>query len=1022
MKNTAATITPRRTLLATLLAGLAASAFAVPSTTIVITQIYGAGGTGTAGTSNAAAYNKDFVELFNRSSEPVPLGDLYLHYHSATGNGTSTGYRLPQKTLAPGEYFLVTGRSDGNVGTNVEGDHALGNSLNMSGTAGRVTLSTQSAGFAPAVLPTTWVDMVGYGGANVWETGTSSGAANGTRPAPAASATNSVQRIDQCVDTDNNQADFAARSAADTAPRKMGTFAPVLCSGGSGGGGTVPQPIVPSCPATLLAPGSAQLSATDKDSIVNGFSIVSAAVTGISLANPSPATADGGTGSVSLVADASVAAGSYPVQVRFSNDDGENQSCTVNVSVSGTLKIPAIQGSGAKSAYAGTVQTTEGVVTAKLGSSFFLQDPEGDNDASTSDGIYVFNNNATLAAGIAPGDRVRVSGTVTEYTPNGATSSYTELTNPSAVTKLGTGPAITPANIDLPNTDFERFEGMLVRFNSALTVNQNKYLGDRGELTLGHGRNEAPTSRHPAGSADASALAASNAANEIVLDDNLFSTPSTVPYLGEDNTVRAGDTVTNLVGVLDFGSIGGGGAAFKLQPVEAPVFSRTNPRAPAPTLPAGIKVASANVLNFFTTFTNGDDAWGRSNQGCTIGTNPPNKNECRGADNTLEFERQRNQIVASLKALDADVVGLMEIQNNGDVAVGYLVDQLNKAIGQTVYKVVEMAPDAPASTPGTDAIRVAMIYKPAVLTAVGSPLFDSDRVNNRAPMAQTFKAANGAKFSVIVNHFKSKASCGGATGGNVELGNGQGCWDQVRVEQATRLTDVFVPQVTAAAGDPDVLVIGDLNAYQGERPIAHLVAKGYVNEIERFVRPNGMPYSYVFDGSAGYLDHALASASLSPQVAGAAEWHNNADEPEHIDYNLNDTPQDPYRENAYRASDHDPVVVSLTLTPTFSDITSSVKIARSGYTMNRATGKYTGTVTITNTSGQALNGPFHFRVDGLTSGVTLDNRSGEHAGAPYVTLSGASLAAGGSTTFTVVFNNPGKALINYTATLISGSF
>jgi predicted extracellular nuclease len=1018
MKNTAATITPRRTLLATLLAGLAASAFAAPSTTVVITQLYGAGGTA------GAAYNKDFVELFNRSSEPVALGDLYLHYHSATGNGTSTGYRLPQKTLAPGEYFLVTGRSDGTVGADVTGDHALGNSLSMSGTAGRVTISTQSAGFGPGVLPSTWVDMLGYGGANVWETGTTS-APNGTGAAPAASATNSVQRIDQCIDTDNNRADFTAASAAGLAPRKMGTIAPVLCNGGGGGGGGgggVPQPIVPSCPATLLAPGSAQLSATDKDSIVNGFSIVSAAVTGISLANPTPATADGGTGSVSLVADGSVAPGSYPVQVRFSNDDGENQSCTVNVSVSGTLKIPTIQGSGAKSAYAGTVQTTEGVVTARLGNSFFLQDPDGDNDASTSDGIYVFNSNANLVAGIAPGDRVRVSGTVTEYLPNGAASTYTELTNVSAVTKVGSGVTVTPANIDLPNTDFERYEGMLVRFNSALTVNQNKYLGDRGELTLGHGRNEAPTSRHPAGSADASALAARNAANEIVLDDNLFSTPPTIPYLGEDNTVRAGDTVTNLVGVLDYGSIGGGGAAFKLQPVEAPVFSRTNPREPAPTLPAGIKVASANVLNFFTTFTNGMDAWGRSGQGCTIGTSAPKASECRGADNNTEFVRQRNQIVASLKALDADVVGLMEIQNNGDVAVGYLVEQLNAAIGQPVYKVVEMASDAPASTPGTDAIRVAMIYKPAVLSAVGGPMFDSHSVNNRAPMAQTFKAANGAKFSVIVNHFKSKASCGGATGGNVELGNGQGCWDQLRVDQATRLTDVFVPQVTAAAGDPDVLVIGDLNAYQGERPIAHLVAKGFVNEIERFVRPNGMPYSYVFDGSAGYLDHALASASLSPQVAGAAEWHNNADEPEHIDYNLNDTPQDPYRENAYRASDHDPVVVSLALTPAFSDITSSVKIARSGYTMNRATGKYTGTVTITNTSGQALNGPFHFRLDGLTSGVTLDNRSGVQAGAPYVTLSGASLAVGASTTFTVVFNNPGKALINYTATLISGSF
>jgi predicted extracellular nuclease len=62
-----------------------------------------------------------------------------------------------------------------------------------------------------------------------------------------------------------------------------------------------------------------------------------------------------------------------------------------------------------------------------------------------------------------------------------------------------------------------------------------------------------------------------------------------------------------------------------------------------------------------------------------------------------------------------------------------------------------------------------------------------------------------------------------------------------------------------------------------------------VNELERFVRPNGTPYSYVFDGMSGYLDHALASASLDGQVAGVTEWHNNADEPPAIDYNLGDT-------------------------------------------------------------------------------------------------------------------------------------
>ena len=91
-----------------------------------------------------------------------------------------------------------------------------------------------------------------------------------------------------------------------------------------------------------------------------------------------------------------------------------------------------------------------------------------------------------------------------------------------------------------------------------------------------------------------------------------------------------------------------------------------------------------------------------------------------------------------------------------------------------------------------------------------------------------------------------------------------------------------------------------------------------------------MLYSYVFDGESGYLDHALASASLDRQVAGATEWHNNADEPEVIDYNIDGKPQDLYVNNAYRASDHDPVVISLNLPPTFVDVTASFTVAQLG--------------------------------------------------------------------------------------------
>ena len=426
-------------------------------------------------------------------------------------------------------------------------------------------------------------------------------------------------------------------------------------------------------------------------------------------------------------------------------------------------------------------------------------------------------------------------------------------------------------------------------------------------------------------------------------------------------------------------------------------------------------MASANVLNFFTTFTNGTNVAGQTGQGCTVG-NSTTAGNCRGADNLNEFNRQRDKIVAELKAIDADVVGLMEIQNNGDTAVGLLVDSLNAAYGSPVYAVVPK----PAAT-GTDAIRVAMLYKPAKVTLVGSALADADSVNNRPPMAQAFRAANGEKFSLVVNHLKSKGSCPSGTGPEADNGDGQSCWNATRVQQAQRLVNTFVPQVQAAAGDKDVLLIGDMNSYGMEDPIAAIVAKGFVNQLERFERPAGLPYSYVFGHEAGYLDHALASASLSAQIAGVAAWHVNADEPEVIDYNTDGKPQDLYNALPYRASDHDPVIVSMDLQPAYADVTGSVQVNSTGLVLNRATGLFTGTVTLVNTSGAALAGPLTLSFDGLTAGVTLKNATGTKAGAPYITVSG-GLAAGASVAIPVSFSNPGKVNTTYTAHIYSGNF
>jgi predicted extracellular nuclease len=295
------------------------------------------------------------------------------------------------------------------------------------------------------------------------------------------------------------------------------------------------------------------------------------------------------------------------------------------------------------------------------------------------------------------------------------------------------------------------------------------------------------------------------------------------------------------------------------------------------------------------------------------------RSNCRGADNLAAFQRQRAKIVAAISAIDADALGLMEMQNNGDTAVSTLVDALNAIAGSGVYAVVPR----PAAT-GSDAIRIAMIYKPSRLTLVGAALSDPHPLNSRPPMAQTFAARNGQRFTLIVNHLKSKSGCPASGHPDADVGDGQGCWNATRIRQAQRLVSVFIPQVQATAGSPNVLVIGDMNAYAMEDPITVLTNAGLVNQVERFLRRGGLPYSYVFDSESGYIDHALTSAALAGQVLGVAEWHINADEPSALDYQAGSGPQNLYAPSPYRSSDHDPVVISLDLRPVEAEASARV--------------------------------------------------------------------------------------------------
>ncbi|PZP35817.1 MAG: hypothetical protein DI603_03360 [Roseateles depolymerans] len=890
-----------RPLVSLLAAAFAAPAVLASSSGVVISQVYGGGG------NSGATYKQDFIELFNAGSAPVTITGWSVQYAGATGTSWQVTPITGAVTLAAGQYYIVR-QAAGTGGTvDVPTDTTIG-SIAMGAASGKVALVKNATALSGA-SPTGAEDIVSYGSASTTE---------GT-PAGTLSATASALRNGNgCTDTDSNSADFTVGTVA---PRNSAS--PLNVCGGGGGTPSNP-PIVPSCPDVSAASGTASsfsVSAVDSDSRVTAVSVVGSLPSGISLGDFVASSADGVAATQALNLSSSLSAGAYTLSLKWDNDDAQTASCTFKVSVSGVTSIPAIQGSGATSPLVGTSVTTSGVVTKLTSTGFYMQDPVGDNDPTTSDGIFVYTSTAPT---VSVGQLVRLSATVTEFNTGAASNAdtlahtVTELTSPTGITVVGSGYSITPTEVDLttlPAGGLEAYEGMVVTLRGPLMAQQNYFLGRYGQVTLAAGgRVYTPTNVLRPG-ADARALLADNTRRSILLDDgSTAQNPNPAPYIGVDNTLRAGDTTESITGVVDYGLATSSNTDFgmyKIVPLDVASvsFARTNARVATPQVSGGnVRIASANVLNFFTSFTNG--AFVAGTAGCTLDGSTSNSN-CRGADNITEFNRQIAKTVAELSALNADVVGLMEIQNSGNTTVNYLVSQLNAAVGAGTYASVPL----PSQGTGTDAIRVAMIYKPGKLTLNGATISDADSVNNRPPLAQGFMLPNGEKFAVIVNHLKSKGSCP-TSGADADDGL-QGCWNAHRVDQANRLK-TFLGTVKTTAGTNDVVMLGDFNSYAKEDPIDALTSDGSIVDMVGAFDP--LDYSYVFDGSAGRLDHGFATSSLASKVVYATSWHINADEPSFIDYNTEfkvpfatTGSPDLYTATPYRSSDHDPMVMGLNL-------------------------------------------------------------------------------------------------------------
>jgi len=452
---------------------------------------------------------------------------------------------------------------------------------------------------------------------------------------------------------------------------------------------------------------------------------------------------------------------------------------------------------------------------------------------------------------------------------------------PQARPTASTPAAAAPITLTAAPTDWRSLDGQHVRIAAPLSLAGTDGLARFGELTVAfEGRLWQPSEVAAPGTDAHAKVIADNQRRRLLLDDGSDARdPGPVAWLPANPDLRTDTVLRNVEGIVRVDAKG----TPRLQvtkPLTLPLPGRSLP----PLIPGDLRVAAFNLENFF----NGDG------QGGGYPT-------LRGARTLAEHQAQTAKLVATVSALGADVAALMELENDGygpQSAIAEFVRALNAASGgQGDWRFIDAG-----KGPGENPIRVGIIYRSSKVTPVGAPaVLETGPFgpHSRVPLAQAFRAGKGAPFVVVANHFKSKG-CSEASGADADQKDGQGCWNATRVESA-RLLNQWLGTDPTGAGTTDAVLLGDFNAYAMEDPIRALHDAGWrdafaVAKVER-------PYSYVYNGMTGRLDHALLSPGMAKRLRGAAEWHINADEADDAGYRDRNVP------GPWRSSDHDPLIL-----------------------------------------------------------------------------------------------------------------
>ncbi len=444
-------------------------------------------------------------------------------------------------------------------------------------------------------------------------------------------------------------------------------------------------------------------------------------------------------------------------------------------------------------------------------------------------------------------------------------------------------PATTAASVTLTAApaDWRALEGQHVRIAAPLTLAGTDGLARYGELTVAFGgRLWQPSEVAAPGTAAHVAVVADNARRRLLLDDGSDARdPGRVGYLPAAANLRTGMVLRNVQGVVRVDTKG----TARLQ-VSTPLSLPALQRPAVPVVAGTLHVAAFNLENFF----NGDGSGGGFPT-------------LRGARTPAEHAAQKTKLVTTINALGADVAALMELENDGygpTSSIAQLVAALNADRGAGAdWRFVDAA-----QGPGENPIRVGIIYRASRVTPVGAPAVLEQGPfgpHSRVPLAQAFRAGKGAPFVVVANHFKSKG-CSEASGADADQNDGQGCWNPTRLNSAT-LLEQWLRTDPTGAGTTDAVLLGDFNAYAMEDPIRALTAAGWRDAFA--AARVEQPYSYVYNGMSGRLDHALLSPGMARRLRAAAEWHINADEADDVGY------RDRNDAGPWRSSDHDPVLL-----------------------------------------------------------------------------------------------------------------